>query len=396
MNFKLRFRLLTRRLYHSRGLVFRALLCWGIGCLILINDEVNSYDQRFQLRGDQEISNEIVLVTLSPSDITGVYRFRPDHFGPLREITDITDSFYWDPPLWRELLTHILEQNPKKVGVTFFFNDKLANPAIYSKIFRDERIVWGTTTTTSDRMNLPLFANANRSNIGSIPLLRDEDGIIRRFVPNTSEESQHLAEKMAGKNVDTTRSRFLNYRGSLHRLPQYTLRQILDEQIPRNALTNKYVLIGPENTGPSQFLTPLGSSQRHEVHAVILDNILENRWILRASASIYAAGLFLLMVLSVLIISRFPQSVAFVLLLLTATMTTALSAWVFDAVNIWIPAASPAVQIAATWTIFLGYQANKIERENWNLQQEQKYLSELKRRPSKPPDGGRLDTGVRP
>lgn len=377
MDFKLHIRLLLRRLYHSRGIVFRALLCWGIGCLILVSDEVNSYDQRFQLRGDQPSSHEIVLITINPSDITGVYRFRPDHFGPLREFTDITDSFYWDPKLWKELLTKILPQNPKKIGISFFFSERIGNPGIYSKIFLDPRIIWGTNNSTSDRINLPLFANDIRTNVGSLPLLRDEDGIIRRFVPVAGEENIHLTERMAETQIDRSKSRFINFRGPGKHFPEYDLIDILEDKVPKNAFTDKYVIIGPESTGPGQYLTPVGSNLRHETYATLLDNILAKRWIYRANNSVYMAGLFALMILSVLIITGFPQSVAFILLTMTAVILAAISAWVFDAANVWIPAASPTIQILATWTIFLGYQANKIERQNWNLQREQKYLAEL-------------------
>jgi signal transduction histidine kinase len=75
--------------------------------------------------------------------------------------------------------------------------------------------------------------------------------------------------------------------------------------------------------------------------------------------------------------TQYPQSIALVFLLWLATLVAAVSAWVFDLYYIWLPAVSPAMQIAATWVIFIGYQANKIERRNWQLQQEQQYLHEL-------------------
>lgn len=372
------FKLTIRQIQRSRGIVLRALLCWAIGCLVLINDEVNSYDKRFQLRGQQlPVNPDIALITLSPADITGVYRFRPDHFGPLREIMDVTDSFYWDPRLWKDFLEQVLKQNPKKIGVSLFFNDNLSAGSISTKLFSDPKIVWGTNTVSSDRMNLPLFAKNDLSNVGSIPLLRDEDGIIRRFVPLASDDSLHLIERLAGVSIEKGKSKFINFKHHGNQFKTYTVRQILNEEIPNNAFTGKYVLIGSENSTLGQYLTPLGSQLRHELHATLLENTLNRTWIYRANYSFYALGLFLLMLLSVFIITHFPQSVAFVLLLMIGTLSASLSAWIFDSIYIWTPVLSATIQLIATWTIFLGYQANKIERMNWDLQRERKYLADL-------------------
>jgi two-component system phosphate regulon sensor histidine kinase PhoR len=375
MNLKLQIRLLLRQLSRSRGVVLRGLICWMIGCILLVNDEGNSYDTRLQLRGDQSATSDIVLITLQPSDLTSSERFNGRSFGPIGEITDITDSFYWDSQLWVQLLDKVLKQNPKKVGVTLFFSEGLG-PLHLSrnqlKILRDSRVVWGTSTSLSERVNQPLLSNDLRTNIGSLDLLRDEDGVIRRFIaPNT-----HLVSRVTGENL-TAGSHFINYRGPSGKFTEYSLRDLLDDRIPDQALANKYVLIGSESPTSTQYLTPLGSSHRHEVHAQILDNVLMHRSIYRAPLGFYMAGLFVLMILSVFVITSYPQSVALVFIAWLATLTAALSAWVFDLYYVWIPALSPAVQLAATWVIFIGYQANQIERRNWQLQQERKYLSEL-------------------
>jgi signal transduction histidine kinase len=113
------------------------------------------------------------------------------------------------------------------------------------------------------------------------------------------------------------------------------------------------------------------------VFAQILDNTIEKRWIHRASSPVYMALLFPLMVLSVSVITGYPSTVAFIFILWFTTLAAALSAWVFDLFYIWFPAVSSALQFAITWVVFVGYQANKIERRNWQLQQERLYLAEL-------------------
>ena len=76
-------------------------------------------------------------------------------------------------------------------------------------------------------------------------------------------------------------------------------------------------------------------------------------------------------------IMQFPQSIAFVLVLWITTLQVALSIWVFDTFRIWLPIFSACIQIFSTWSIFIGYQANRIEQKNWQLQQEKNYLKEL-------------------
>jgi two-component system, OmpR family, phosphate regulon sensor histidine kinase PhoR len=372
---RLSLRHLYRQLSRSRGVVLRALLCWAIGCVILFNDEVTSYDSRLQIRGNQTVSSKIVLITLRASDLSEPEGLR-SRFGPVGEITDVTDSFYWSSELWTDLMARVLSQNPKKIGVALFFSENLGPlrmPLHQIKLLKHPKIVWGTNVAMSERINQPLFSDDVRSNIGSIQLTRDEDGIIRRFIPSPD----NFIERLTDKDLDWHTSRIINYRSSPGSFTEYSLRDVIEGRVPEDAFAGKYVLIGSEAASNTQYLTPLGSSSRHEVFAQILDNTVENRWIYRASPWVYIFFLLPLMILSVFMITNYPQTVAFVFMLWIATLTVALSAWVFDLFAIWIPAISTAMQLLATWVIFIGYQANIIERRNWFLQQEQKYLAEL-------------------
>src|SRR5690606_27265314 len=108
-----------------RGVLLRALLCWAIGCLILRSDEVNSFDVRFQLRGDQPISSSVTLLTIRTSDLERIYPLRSSHLISLKEVGDMSDNFFWDKNLWYDLLQRLLSYQPEKSGVTFVFNATL-------------------------------------------------------------------------------------------------------------------------------------------------------------------------------------------------------------------------------------------------------------------------------
>ncbi|MFS4460377.1 ATP-binding protein [Bdellovibrio sp. HCB2-146] len=379
-NLLYRSEVLLRFFSLRRGFWLRCFLCWLIGCLALSVDEINSYDQRFQLRGDQKTSSQIVLITMHQADFTNIYEPLTGGFDNMNEVTDITDSFFWDKRIWVELLSKIMKQNPQSVGVTLYFGDNIGTPRLSydeARLFLDPRIVWASTTNNFERVLLPAFANREHSNIGSNEVRRDEDGVVRRVFPQRA-DMPHMIERITGKSYPTTLAGLpINYRGSSRVFAQYTLSEILYDELPANVFENKIVLIGAETSSGPVYMTPVGTLSRTEILAHVLDTVLGNKWIKRLSFWWYAAGLLLLMFFAVFLITNYPQSVALFSIVWVGTLFAALSAWVFDTFYFWSPAFTPFVLLAATWTIFIGYQATKIERQNFQLQQEQQYLSEL-------------------
>ncbi|UOF02402.1 CHASE2 and HATPase_c domain-containing protein [Bdellovibrio reynosensis] len=377
---KLRLEVLLRFFSRRRGFWLRCLLCWGIGCLALSNDEINAYDQRFHLRGDQKASSQIVLVTIRQSDFATIYDTRTNFLDNMSEVTDITDSYFWNKRIWSELLIRILRQNPKAVGVTLYFGDNIGKVALTQeeqKLFYDMRVFWSATTNNLDRVLNPAFTSRDLNNIGSNEVRRDEDGVVRRVFPQRA-ELPHLVEKITGKKFPTTQAGLpINFRGSNKVFTQYSFSEIMYDEVPFDAFTNKIILIGAETSSGPVYITPMGTISRTEILAHTTDTVLGNKWIQRLSNSWYAAGFFVLMLIAVFLITTYPQSVALFFILWIGTLLAALSAWVFDTFYFWSPAFSPFVLLGASWIIFIGYQASKVERKNFRLQQEQQYLQEL-------------------
>jgi len=375
-----RIQTLTKLVFRRRGFWLRTLLCWVIGVMALSSDEGNSYDQRFNLRGDQNASPEIVLITIKQSDFAHIYEKRTNSMQNVSELTDITDSFFWNKEIWLGMLKKVLEQNPKSVGVTLYFGINVGEVHISrteEKIFKDPRIVWSTSTNNFERLYEPLFTNDKHDNIATNDLRRDEDGVIRHIFEQ-NDAIPHLVEKVTHKKFPATRTGVtINYRGSSRVFTQYSLAEVLNDEIPENAFKNKIILVGAETNSGPQYLTPVGSLSRTETLAHITDDLLGNKWIRQWHFSLYALLMAGLTLIAVFLITQYPQSVALVFMLWLGMSIAALSAWVFDTFYIWLPAYSPAILLLATWVIFIGYQANRIERLNFRLQQEQKYLQEL-------------------
>ncbi|WP_295905137.1 CHASE2 and HATPase_c domain-containing protein [uncultured Bdellovibrio sp.] len=377
---KLRLEVLLRFFSRRRGFWLRCILCWAIGCLALSNDEINAYDQRFQLRGDQKASSQIVLITIRQSDFAAIYESRTNFLDNMSEVTDITDSFFWNKQIWSELLLRILRQNPRSVGVTLYFGDNVGTVRLSpeeQKLFLDSRVVWASTTNSLERVLTPVFSNRDHTNLGNNEVRRDEDGVVRRVFPQRS-EMPHLVEMVTHKKFPTQQAGLpINYRGSSRVFTQYTLSEIMYDEVPSNAFADKIVLIGAETSSSPTYMTPVGTLSRTEILAHATDTVLGNKWIKRLPFWWYASGFFVLMLIAVFLITTYPQSVALFFILWMGTLLAALSAWVFDSFYFWSPAFSPFVLLGASWIIFIGYQATKIEKKNFRLQQEQQYLQEL-------------------
>jgi two-component system, OmpR family, phosphate regulon sensor histidine kinase PhoR len=365
--------------FSKRGFWTRAFLCFFFSLVILKFDEIDTYDLRFKLRGPQKINDSIVLVTIKPSDFVKIYDLKTNSLINVNESNEITDSFFWDQTLWRDVLQKILKQNPRSVGVTLFFGDNIGQTRLNTQdllTFKDERILWATNSRELEKLSLPFATRPDRSNISHIDLLRDDDGVVRRLLMNPN-YLPNISERSIGKKTSRLRSLpVINYRNT-DQIPKVDLQSILNNQISNEIFKDKIVFIGIEKTLNSQILTPLGLIPRHAFWATIADNYIENRFIQKMPTTVYVAALLLLMILSVFIITHYTQVIALFLFLSLATAWTVFSMWTFDTFYIWIPIASPLALFVLIWIVYIGYQALRIEQAHNKLQQEQRYISEL-------------------
>jgi signal transduction histidine kinase len=370
-----------RWLYQKRGFLLRALICWVFSVFFLKFDEIGTYDIRFKLRGKQQVTEEVVLLTLKTSEFSKMFDLKTSTLINTNELADLSDSFYWDRKLWHDVLSKILAHNPEKIGVTLYFGSnigqlKLSNAE--SQIFRDPKIIWATNTNEPERLSFPLATRADKSNIAHIDTLKDDDGIVRRLL-FSSDNLPNLAEKLTNATTSSDnqdRISTINYKG-VHRFTEIGLSDVLYDRLPKNFYTGKIVIIGTEKSVNSQVQTPTGLISRHEFWAIVTDNMLSKSFIRKFPSTVYALFLLALTVFAILIITHYPHAVALFFLVWLGTLTAAFSAWVFDSFSLWIPIASPVSLLIFVWVLFIGYQALKMERAHTQLQQQQNYLAEL-------------------
>jgi signal transduction histidine kinase len=376
----LRMAILMRWIYQRRGFLMRALICWAFSLFFLKFDENGNYDIRFKLRPPQKVSQDIVLITLKASEFTKMYDVKTSTLINTTELADLNDSFYWDKEIWLNLLSKVLKQEPQRVGVAMYFGNNIGQTKLSideQQTFRDPRVVWATNSSETDKLSLPIAGRADKSHIGHIDTLKDDDGVVRR-VMTSSDVLSSFAEKLLSreKPVKIDNLSIINYKGQ-RLFPEVSLSDVLGPSLPSNYFKNKIVIIGVEKSSNSQIQTPVGLLSRHEFWAQVTENLLSKSFIKKFSSVLYALFLLGLSIVAILTITHYPQAIALFLLVWVATFTSAFSAWIFDSFYYWIPIVSPLSLLIFVWVLFIGYQALKIEQAHSRLQQQQNYLAEL-------------------
>lgn len=358
----------------------RALVCWVFALFFLKFDEIGNYDIRFKLRGSQKTSQEIVLITLKASDFSKMYDLRTSSIIKATELADLSDSFYWDRPLWTGLLKNILAQKPEKIGVTLYFGNNVGSIHFTPEeepVFHDSHIVWASNSSEPEKLSLPMAAKNNKSNIAHIETLKDDDGIVRRLI-STTDTLPNFAEGVLERNrINVTDGlSVINFKGK-KLFTELTLSDVTSGQLPKDFFTGKIVLIGSEQSTNAQVQTPIGLMSRQEFWGSVVENFLSDSFIKKISSAWYAVFLLALNLIAIWVITTYPLSIALFFMIWIGTLTSAFSAWVFDSLYIWIPIVSPLSMFIFVWVLFIGYQAQRIEQAHTRLQQQQNYLAEL-------------------
>jgi two-component system, OmpR family, phosphate regulon sensor histidine kinase PhoR len=372
------------KLFRSNRFWIRALICWTLSAALLKFDAIENYDTRFKIRGPQQVGSSIVLVTINTNDFAKASNILSSNkqissLVSINELNNTVDTFYWDSVIWSKMLKIILNDEPQKIGVCFYFGDILKKTIANLKdfdVFQNSKIIWGLNSSMADKTNIPFTSKLDRSNIGNIQVTKDDDSVVRRLLIET-DGVPNLAAKLTDAHYPMRqKSLVINYAGN-SQYHSISFSDVLNKKFPTDFFKNKIIIIGAEKNNSQQILTPLGQISRHEFWAEVTHNYLHQAFIQKLPIIAYIVLLFLLMLLAVFIITRYPQTVSFFIFLWIATLWTAFSIWTFDTYDTWIPIASAYALLILIWLTHIGYQALIIEKAHYKLQQEQNYFSEL-------------------
>lgn len=388
VKFKDRLKSTVSWIWQQRMYWSRVLLCWLAGTAVLIGTEPDNYDFRFVLRSKQAIREPIVIIEIPERDwrrYVGTPEVNIDS-RPLKETSNFKDEYFWDTEVWTQLLNGLQKAEPKVIGVTFFFtNIKLPSEELMTEVFEKDNIVWSGDIDNSGRPILPALASSFTYNVGINRTSTDDDGITRRFtspliqIPHFGIQVAKMAigdEPLEPENF-WQGYQLINFRGPRGTFEKIHFQDIIEGKYKTERLKGKIVLIGATGIAGFDTQSPFGKMSLSEVHANIIDNIINNRWIEKSPLWINILSLLFLVVLLMMVALFYPQGMSLAFLLLIGTSVCAASAFFFDIYSLWIPALAPVIQLLITYVVFLSFQVTINEQKNWVLEQEKKYLEEI-------------------
>lgn len=364
---------LVKYVYQAKAIWLRAIISLFVGIVVLIIAPDRQFDYRFQIRGQQNHDENIIILYINSSDIQRKLNTRDKGYWFYKELNINFEQSYWDEQLWDQFLSKLLKANVKKIGINFFFpNDVHLRKK--NNVFNNEKIIWSTKKNSNHQILKPLF----NKNYAINQLSPDIDGTVRHLHTKGLNDI-HIGLRLVNSDIEIDKINtypYINFRGPSGTYPKIYLSQLINDELPEDFLKDKIVIVGSETINNHIIQTPLGKMNLSEVVANIVDNSKNKSWIKSLSFSLSILYLILILTISVWVMSYFPQSVALIYLMWLSAGFTALSLALFDNLNFWIPTLAPLLQIAATYILFLSYQLTINEYKNWKLEEEQKLINQ--------------------
>lgn len=377
-----------RRIARGFGFWLRALMGLAVGLAFLFIESRPRYDLRLQVRPPQPISSDIVIITISEKEWQEQFAENHNLIRPLKEITSLTDGFFWHEEVWAKIVNLILARDPRALGVCLYFGENLTNIDVNKRnfdLFHDERIVWSANLDNSDRVLMPKFGTIYGSNAGVAEIRPEPDGVFRSL-GHSSIQLMHFTQRLArlysredSEDLYWGRKerQVINFQGPAKTFRHFTLTDLLRGGVPKEVITDKLVLIGLDDVEGHRLLTPVGMMSKAEVFANAIENILHRKWISLAPDWVCILFLFCLQIILVLVINRYSQTASLVFFFITGMVCVGISAWIFDTRFIWFPAQAPLAELCATYVLFLSYQLTQKEKFAWQLEQERRARTEI-------------------
>ena len=236
--------------------------------------------------------------------------------------------------------------------------------------------------------NIPILSQAVKRS-GFFNALPDDDGIVRRYPVVISYEGQYYPslsiaallqdqpdtnvsmhiEDRRSREIDPIFLRFgntdipldnagqmlINYRGARNTFPYYSAVDVLLDRLPKDSLENKIVFVGTSASGLKDLrATPLDQIfPGVEVHATVVDNILQQDFIRRPEYAIILqlALIFGLGLLSTMLLAWAKATWSLLPLGGCAVGVWYISEWTFRNKGIYLSPLMPVVNLGANFTL---------------------------------------------
>jgi len=379
------------KVIQNRQILFRILLVWSIGLVILRYDENQGFDLRFKLRSAQPISKDIVVINISKQSWDKI--INPNFPSLLKSARPLSDSYFWSTEVWNRLLSRVLDESPSVIVVDLFFDRSVPIPRSIESAFKLEKVIWRAELDQRYGYKRPRFAidfiqqgqmsERSLTNIALGYTFKDYDSVVRRYQGTTSIgflndiPKKSVTEFLDKKQTFNLKNSYINYRGPYGTYPTIEITNVLNKSYPPNFFRDKIVLIGSNSMEKHFIKTPIGYLTRTEYSANVIDNILNDLWVKFLDIKFYFVYLLTITLLCFFILYLFTQSLAIYFLILTAVSLVSISILAFDVYNLWVPILSPLSILVLSYVILLNYLLSRSEYQAWKSQKKEESILEM-------------------
>ncbi|MEO1132814.1 MAG: CHASE2 domain-containing protein, partial [Cyanobacteria bacterium J06639_1] len=313
--------------------------------------EFMSYTALFRLRGERAWDDRIAVIAIDEAS--------------LREL----GAFPWPRQYYTQLLEQLQVAEPSLAIMDLVFSDESAeDDRLMNAMFDAGNVVLPQAWTPTGE---PLLTNATIEmgavNLGHIQKREDPDGLARfieagvsgipilgiaaleayTFSPDAPPELSDRVEKLTD-NLDARL--WVDWPGSARSLTTLSFVEVMRGEVPPETLTGAIAIVGATATGLDPLRTPfdrLPPASGLHLHAVTIDNVLQDRFLVRPAP--WGIGLILLLGGPGLswAIARWQASRRLLAVSLTAIAWGGISLGAMHA-NVWMPVAMPVGLVAMT------------------------------------------------
>lgn len=323
------------------------------------------YRLLFSLRGPQPWDERVVVIAIDDASVRQYGRFP------------------WPRQRYADLLNQLDRGYPGVVGIPILFSE--ASPddeALAEAMAQQGTVVLAAGWDSQGQLLLPVPELQQAAlSIGHVYQQQDSDGLSRSVQPLVQQRPALALAAVQGYALTTApvelpaldESLWINWPGPVQQLQQYSFAAVAAGQVPAAAFEGKAVLIGVTASAINPLNTPFdqaGPASSVHLHAAMLDNLLQRRFLYRMTGRWLMLGTAVLaMALGAGISDR---RIRWQLL----TTVLALLVWIGTSVLLfhqayWLPLAAPALLLGST-----GLAACQLRylQENWLLNRQIKTL----------------------
>lgn len=387
-----------------RKVIVRVLLCALLGMLPFPELEKVFYDWKLQVLKSTYFfrPDKIQLVEVSAEEFNDLRKLfateqpignsKQQFTEAWREKFDsLRNQFFWDDRFYQAVLQRIFKDGPKKLLISFFFNENLIiiekNTAL-QKLVRRSNILWSSQFDLDYRLMKPASQLTGTENYGFANLFPDSDGVLRQghflYKGHISLPFRALVDGFLSLKRDTQiDSPFLiRFTGRPGFIPTCRVSELFRNENGGTcgSLEGKYVVFAPsENAlpGAGLYRTPVGYMTRGEV----LSNIL---WTMKTESP-YVPLAWILVFFAVCIHSfflgrvllHFDRLKAFGITLCFLAGEIAVSLVSLRFYSLSVSIVPFLVSTIFSYAVFLVHKFNLEQARRWQAEKKAEYLKEI-------------------